>query len=57
MNSTQLGAKRLSRAAPDKEHNGGKCSGYQTTAGHHALTEFNPPFFIAHWGGGRGGVD
>lgn len=33
-------------AAPmlNKEHNGGKSSCYQTTAGHHALTEFNPFF-------------
>lgn len=46
MNSAHFGVKRL-----NKEHNGGKCSGYQTTAGHRALSEFNPFFyFFTHWG-------
>lgn len=52
MNSTHFGVKRL-----NKEHNGGKCSGYQTTAGHRAPSLI--PFFFLPTGveAGEEGVD
>lgn len=42
-------------AALNKEHNDGKSSCFQTTTGHHALTELNP-LYIRPLRGEQGGL-